>query len=84
MTDFERSERLDAKHERNRRERLDGIERWVQYVQNQPPDVWGAEQNALVETQLESARESGISTAHRRRVREFGETAADGADDDGS
>jgi len=78
MSDSDPSDRLAAKHERNRRERLAGIKRWAEYVRDQPPEVWGPQQNRLVNTQLESAREADLSPEHERRVRAFAEAAPDG------
>lgn len=78
MTDSKRSDSLAAKHERIRRERLDGIVQWVEYIREQPPDVWGPQQNRLVDSQLESARETGLSAEHERRVRAFAENVLRG------
>jgi hypothetical protein len=68
---------LAAKHERNRTERLDAVLRWVEYVREQPPEVWGSQQNRLVNAQLESARETGLSVEHERRVRAFAAAASE-------
>lgn len=84
MPDSNRSDRLDAKHEQNDRERLEGIRRWVEYIREQPPDVWGPQQNRLVDEQLKSARETGLSAEHERRVRAFAEEALDGTNDGGT
>lgn len=75
MPDSNRSNRLAEKHQRNHQERLAGIKRWVEYIREQPPDVWGAQQNRLVDSQLESARQSGLSVEHERRVQSFGDSA---------
>lgn len=75
MLDSNHSERLDDKHEQNRQERLAGIKRWVEYVREQPPEVWGAQQNRLVNSQLESARATGLSAEHEQRVRTFAASA---------
>lgn len=83
MNDSERSD-LDAKHERNRQERLAGVVRWVEYVREQPPAVWGPQQNAVVDSQLESARETGLSSDHVRRVREGAAALAEEASGDDS
>ena len=73
MTDSDLRDRLDDKHERNQKLRLDAIRRWVEFIEEQPPEVWGPQQNKLVESQLQSARESGLDAEHYRRVREAGE-----------
>lgn len=42
---------------------------WVAvYVDRQPPAVWGPQQNAVVNGQLESAQAVGVSVAERARV----------------
>ena len=54
-------EDLDAKHEKRREQRIEAIKRWVEYIEENPPEVWGPQQNALINSQLEAARKSGIS-----------------------
>lgn len=68
MTDSNRRDALDRKHDRNREQRIQGIKRWVEYIREHDPDAWGAQQNRLVDSQLESARQSDIDAEHRRRV----------------
>jgi len=68
MNDSDAREALDAKHDRNREQRLEGIKRWVEYIETHDPSEWGDQQNQLVDSQLESARQSGIDADHRRRV----------------
>lgn len=70
MTDSEDS--LAEKHERNREQRIAEIERWVAYIEENAPEVWGEQLNTLIESQLQSARESGVSAAQRERVRKAG------------
>jgi hypothetical protein len=84
MSDSSRSDALDAKHRANRASRLADVKRWVEYVREQPPEVWGAEQNRVVNAQLESARETDTPPGHEERVRAFGEamTADDDREDD--
>ena len=72
MTDSDIRDQLDEKHERNRELRLDAIRRWVEFIEEHPPEVWGPQQNRLVESQLQSARESGLDAEHYRRVKEAG------------
>ena len=72
MTDSDLRDRLDEKHERDRELRLDAIRRWVEFIEEQPPEVWGPQQNRLIESQLQSARESGLDAEHYRRVKEAG------------
>lgn len=68
MSDSELRDRLEAKHRRNREERIEAIKHWVDYIRANPPGVWGPQQNRLVDSQLESARETGLDAEHYRRV----------------
>ena len=68
MSDSNARDALDAKQERNRQQRLDGIKRWVDYIKAHDAAEWGDQQNRLVDSQLESARQSGIDIEHRQRV----------------
>ncbi|GGL64944.1 hypothetical protein [Halocalculus aciditolerans] len=42
-----------------------------------PPEQWGPEQNAVVNGQVDAARESGPSAAHRERVESVAESIID-------
>ena len=77
MVDSNRSDQLDAKHEQNAQERLEGVQRWVEYIRENPPDVWGPQQNRLVNSQLQSARETELSSEHEQRVQAFAKEMAD-------
>jgi hypothetical protein len=68
MNDSNARDALEAKHDRNRQQRLDGIKRWVEYIKAHDADEWGAQQNRLVDSQLESARQADIDIEHRQRV----------------
>jgi hypothetical protein len=81
MSDSNLSDRLASKHEQNRQERLAGIRRWIEYMREQPPEVWGAQQNNLVNSQLESARETALPAEHEQRVRSFAAASSDPASD---
>ena len=72
MSDSDAREDLDAKHERNRERRVSAVKRWVEYIKTHSPDEWGEQQNRLVNSQLESARQSALSVEHRRRVDQAG------------
>jgi hypothetical protein len=76
MTDSSERDRLDEKHRKNREQRIESIKRWVRYVRENPPEKWGEQQNALVNSQLAAARKSGVSAEQYRRV----ERAADERD----
>jgi hypothetical protein len=51
--------------------RYDQVRRWAAYIDAHPPAVWGSQQNAVVNGQLESAQAVGVSAEERARVREF-------------
>lgn len=69
MTDSNVHEALAAKHDENRERRIEAIKRWVRYIEREPPDVWGPQQNAVVDDQLEAARAANTSPEHQRHVR---------------
>jgi hypothetical protein len=68
MSDSNARERLDAKHERNREQRIKGIKRWVEYIRSEPPETWGPQQNAVVDDQLDAAQSAGTSASHQQHV----------------
>jgi len=41
LIDSNAREHLDAKHERNREQRIESIKRWVEYIKSEPPEKWG-------------------------------------------
>jgi hypothetical protein len=68
MSDSNAREHLDAKHERNREQRIEGIKRWVEYITSEPPETWGPQQNAIVNGQLDAAQSVGASASHQQYV----------------
>ena len=40
------------------------------YINSEPPEVWGPQQNAIVDDQLEAAQNANTSAAHQQRVRD--------------
>ncbi|WP_458207771.1 hypothetical protein [Haladaptatus sp. NG-SE-30] len=68
MSDSNTRDPLEEKHERDRQQRIAGIKRWIEYIKTHSPDEWGEQQNRLVNSQLESARQSDIDAEHRQRV----------------
>lgn len=68
MNDSNRRDALDRRRERNRAQRIQAVKRWVEYIRSNDPEDWGAQQNRLVNSQLESARQSDIDVEHRLRV----------------
>lgn len=81
MSDSPDFEALEAKHDRNREARLEAVVRWAEYVRTEPPEVWGPQQNEVVDSQLESAQATGLSAEHERRITEFATEGADRRDD---
>lgn len=75
--DSETRDDLAAKHEHNREQRLDAVYRWVEYVENNPPEVWGEQLNRLIESQLEAARAADVDPETYERVRRAGETVTE-------
>ncbi|QKY19744.1 hypothetical protein B4589_004865 [Halolamina sp. CBA1230] len=82
MTDSNEPDGLHAKHERNREQRIAAIKRWVAYIQSEPPEKWGPQQNAVVDDQLEAAQDAGTSAAHKQHVEDVAAEIAEVADDD--
>jgi hypothetical protein len=72
MNDSNASEELAAKREENRAQRIAAVKRWVAYIESEPPESWGEQQNNLVNSQLESARQSDLDAGHRQRVERAG------------
>ncbi|TKX72451.1 hypothetical protein [Halorubrum sp. GN11GM_10-3_MGM] len=68
MTDSETLDQFDAKHDHNREQRIAAIKRWVSYIQSEPPEVWGPQQNAVVNGQLIAVQHVATSAAHQQHV----------------
>lgn len=68
MNDSGTSDELAERRERNRPQRIEAVKRWVAYIREHPPESWDDQQNRLVNSQLESARETGLDADHYRRV----------------
>ena len=49
------SEHSDTPFEDIPAERIEAIKRWVEYIQTEPPEVWGPQQNVIVNAQAEAA-----------------------------
>lgn len=80
MDDSPNTDVLDEKRDRIRRERLEAVVRWAEYVRAEPPEVWSPQQNVVVDSQLESAQATGLDADHEQRVRTFAETATEERD----
>lgn len=83
MSDSNAREHLDAKHERDREQRIEAIKRWVEYVKSEPPEAWGPQQNAVVNDQLDAAQSVQTSASHQQRVRDVAEDILAGRDGSG-
>ena len=83
MSDSNTPEHLDAKHERNREHRIEGIKRWVDYIESEPPETWGPQQNAIVDDQLDAAQRVRTSAAHQQHVKDVAAAIIDGRDGSG-
>lgn len=81
MTDSNVPDDLDAKHERNREQRIAAIKRWVTYLESEPAEKWGPQQNAVVNDQLEAAQSVQTSAAHQQHVTDVASKIADAADE---
>ena len=68
MSDSDKPDHLDAKHDRDREQRIAAVKRWVAYIQSEPPEVWGPQQNAVVDGQLSAAQHVATSAAHQQHV----------------
>ena len=86
MPDSDPDDPLAERREQNRREGLAAVERWAEYIRNNPPEVWGPQQNRLVESQLASARQTDHSAEHEQEVRAFADDilSEEGGDTDDS
>lgn len=71
MTDSNRSDGLAGKPVSLDQERLEAVERWLEYLRTEPPEVWGPQQNAIVNSQLESARATGYDIERERWAEAF-------------
>ena len=80
MSDSNTRERLDTKHQRDRERRIEAIKRWVEYIEAEPPETWGPQQNAIVNDQLDAAQHVESSACHQRKVKTV---AADILESDG-
>lgn len=68
MKDSNAHERLNAKHDSNRKRRIEAIKRWIEYIESEPPETWGPQQNTVVNDQLEAAQSVQTSGDHQQHV----------------
>lgn len=81
MSDSNVPDSLDAKHERNRQQRIEAVKRWVEYIKSEPPEKWGPQQNTVVNNQLEAAQGGQTSAVHQQRVKELAQEIVDASAD---
>lgn len=72
MTDSPEPDGPAERSEQRRARRVRRIKRWVAYIESTPADEWGPQQNRVVDSQLDAARESGLSAEHFLRVERAG------------
>jgi hypothetical protein len=70
MSDSNAREHLDAKEERNREQRIEGIKRWVDYIESESPETWGPQQNAIVNDQIDVAQSAQTPASHKQYVKD--------------
>ncbi|MDB2226393.1 hypothetical protein PM076_13560 [Halorubrum ezzemoulense] len=68
MSDSLKPDTLDAKHDGDWQQRITAIKRWVAYINAEPPETWGPQQNAVVNGQLTAAQHVATSAAHQQHV----------------
>ena len=83
MSDSNAREHLDAKHERNREQRIEAIKRWVEYITSESPETWGPQQNAVVNDQLDAAQSVGTSASHHQHVTDVAAAIIEARDESG-
>ena len=69
--------------DRERPPRYEQVIRWAEYINEQPPEVWGPQQNAVGNAGIESAQAVEVSAADRKRIRAFADaevSRSDGGD----
>lgn len=70
MNDSNARKHLEAKKERNREQRIEGIKRWVDYIESESADTWGPQQNAVVNDQIDAAQSVQTPASHKQYVKD--------------
>ena len=60
-----------------RQPRFEAVSRWVEYLKSHPPELWGPQQNAVVNGQLESAQLLERTADEELQIRGFAERVLD-------
>lgn len=81
MSDSNGPDHLDTKHDGDHEQRIEAIKRWVDYIESEPPEMWGPQQNAVVDGQLEAAQQAQTSAAHRQHVERVARSIVEERDD---
>jgi hypothetical protein len=63
--------------------RYEQVIRWAEYIKEQPPEVWGPQQNAVVNGQIESAQTVDVSPEEKQAIREFADDVLEAEGEDG-
>jgi len=63
--------------------RYEQVIRWAEYIKEQPADVWGPQQNAVVNGQIESAQAVDVSAEEKQAIREFADDVLEAEGEDG-
>ena len=84
MSDSNAREHLNAKHERNREQRIEGIKRWIEYIKSEPSETWGPQQNAVVNDQLDLAQSVGTSASHQQYVKDVAAEILEASNESGA
>lgn len=82
MTSENEPDSLEEKQRHNRKQRIEAVKRWVAYIQSEPPEVWGPQQNAIVESQLDAAQSAELSADHKQRVSDVAQEILDEKSDE--
>lgn len=61
--------------------RYEQVVRWAEYVRDTPAAVWGPQQNAVVNAQIDSARAADVSAEERKRIRAFADAELRASDE---
>lgn len=60
--------------------RIEQIRRWVEYIEDHPAEVWGVQQNAIVNGQVASAQAVGLSAEHTAKVSDIAQSLLENTD----
>ena len=61
----------------SREPRFEAVVRWAEYIQENPPEVWGPQQNAVVNAQIDSAAAVKRTPEEIERIQAFADDVLD-------